>query len=297
MSIATPPPGPPAPPAPPTQNPTAQNPQPHDPGTPPVRESSRVVAIVVIVVGAVILLGAIGSSILGTWAAASVHTTSRAVEVTGVTELDVQVDAGDMRVEFADIDEAELEVRSAWGIDRWRLERDGGELAVASPDGWFNGWFGGWLGGNGNAVLRLPQSLEGMDADLGLAAGDLTVDGTFGELDLQVDAGRAEISGAADSVEARLSAGSAELELDDVGEAAVTVNAGSLEAAFSGRAPDELVAEVNAGSLRLVLPDGEYDVSSEVAAGSFDNRIGSVPGADNTIRVSVSAGEAVLRAQ
>jgi hypothetical protein len=202
-----------------------------------------------------------------------------------------------MRVEFADIDDAELEVRSAWGIDRWTLARDGDELMVASPNGWFNGWFGGWFGGNGSAVLRLPQSLEGMDADLGLAAGDLTVDGSFDELDLQVDAGSAEVSGSANSVEAHLSAGRAELVLDDVGEAQVTVNAGSLEAAFSGSAPDELVAEVNAGSLRLVVPDGEYDVSSEVAAGDFDNRIGSVPGAAHTIRVTVSAGDAVLRAQ
>lgn len=292
MSIATPPPAPPAPPAPPTHNPPTQNPP-----NQPASESSRVVAIVVIVVGAVILLGAIVSSVLGTWAAASVHTTSRTVAVDGVTELDVQVDAGDMRVEFADIDDAELEVRSAWGIDRWTLVRDGGELMVASPNGWFNGWFGGWFGGNGSAVLRLPQSLEGMDADLGLAAGDLTVDGSFDELDLQVDAGSAEVSGSANSVEAHLSAGRAELVLDDVGEAQVTVNAGSLEAAFSGSAPDELVAEVNAGSLRLVVPDGEYDVSSEVAAGDFDNRIGSVPGAAHTIRVTVSAGDAVLRAQ
>lgn len=292
MSIATPPPAPPAPPSPPTQNPPTQN-QPN----PPARESSRVVAIVVIVVGAVILLGAIVSSVLGTWAAASVHTTSRTVAVDGVTEMDVRVDAGDMRVEFADIDDAELEVRSSWGIDRWTLARDGGELVVSSPDGWFNGWFGGWLGGNSTAVLRLPQSLEGMDADLRLAAGDLTVDGSFDELDLQVDAGSAEVSGAANSVEAHLSAGRAELDLDDVGEAHVTVNAGSLEAAFSGSVPDELVAEVNAGSLRLVVPDGEYDVSSEVAAGDFDNRIGSVPGAAHTIRVTVSAGEAVLRAQ
>jgi len=292
MSIATPPPAPPAPPAPPTHNPPTQNPP-----NQPASESSRVVAIVVIVVGAVILLGAIVSSVLGTWAAASVHTTSRTVAVDGVTELDVQVDAGDMRVEFADIDDAELEVRSAWGIDRWTLARDGDELMVASPNGWFNGWFGGWFGGNGSAVLRLPQSLEGMDADLGLAAGDLTVDGSFDELDLQVDAGSAEVSGSANSVEAHLSAGRAELVLDDVGEAQVTVNAGSLEAAFSGSAPDELVAEVNAGSLRLVVPDGEYDVSSEVAAGDFDNRIGSVPGAAHTIRVTVSAGDAVLRAQ
>ena len=280
----------PPPPAPPVQE---------QPGTqkPGASGSSRVVAIVLFVVGAFVLLGAIISSALGTWAAASIHTTSRTLAVDGVTALDVQVDAGGIRVEFADIDEAELDVRSAWGIDRWTLDRQGDELVVASPSGWVNGWFGGWFGGNGNAVLRLPQSLEGVDADLGLAAGDLVVDGTFGELVLQVDAGRAEVSGAASAVDAQLSAGHAEVDLDDVGEASFMVNAGSLDAVFTGPEPREVVAEVNAGSLHLTVPEGEYDVSSDVAAGDFDNRIGSVPGAANTIRVSVSAGEAVLRAQ
>lgn len=278
------------PPAPPIQE------QP-SPSGPRASGSSRVVAILLFVVGAAVLLGAVVSSAFGTWAAGSVHTTSRSLAVDGVTDLDVQVDAGSIRVEFADVDEAELDVRSAWGIDRWTLDRKGDELVVASPGGWVNGWFGGWFGGNGDAVLRLPQSLEGMDADLGLAAGDLFVDGEFGGLDLQVDAGRADVAGSARSVEAHLSAGHAELDLADVEEASVTVSAGSLDAVFSGQEPREVVADVSAGSLHLTVPEGEYDVSSDVAAGDFDNRIGSVPGAANTIRISVSAGEAVLRAE
>lgn len=279
---------------PPPAQPTQDQPSPQGPGA---SGSSRVVAILLFVVGGFILLGAIISSALGTWAAASINTSSRTLAVDGVTDLDVQVDAGSIRIEFADVEDAELDVRSAWGIDRWTLDRDGDELVVASPSGWMNGWFGGWLGGNGNAVLRLPQALEGMDADLGLAAGDLTVDGEFGQLDLQVDAGRADISGAAGIVDAQLSAGHAEMDLADVDEAAITVSAGSLDAVLSGQEPREIVAEVNAGSLHLTVPEGEYEVNSDVAAGDFDNGIGSVPGASNTIRISVSAGEAVLRAQ
>ena len=178
-TIVTPPPAPPAP---------NQSARPSEPGRFP-SGASKVVAIVLIVLGGVVLLGAITSSVFGTIGAASTYTSSRALAVDGVTDLAVQVDAGSIRVEFADVDEAELDVRSSWGIDNWTLRRDGDQLVVASPSGWLNGWFGGWLGGNGSAVLRLPQALEGMDADLGLAAGDLTVDGDFGDLDLQVDAG------------------------------------------------------------------------------------------------------------
>ena len=154
----------------------------------------------------------------------------------------------------------------------------------------------------GSAATATPYSAcrsrsKGCDADLGLAAGDLFVDGEFGALDLQVDAGRADVSGSASTVEAHLSAGHAEMDLADVGEASLAVSAGSLDAVFAGQEPREIVADVSAGSLHLTVPEGEYDVSSDVAAGDFDNRIGSVPGASNTIRISVSAGEAVLRAE
>jgi len=53
---------------------------------------------------------------------------------------------------------------------------------------------------------------------------------------------------------------------------------------------------VSAGRLDIVVPEGEYDVTSDVSAGDFDNRVGSVPGADSTVDVSVSAGKVVLRA-
>jgi hypothetical protein len=54
---------------------------------------------------------------------------------------------------------------------------------------------------------------------------------------------------------------------------------------------------VSAGSLNLTVPDGEYNVTSEVSAGGFENKIGSSPDADSTVDVQVSAGQVVLRAR
>jgi hypothetical protein len=268
-------------------------------GGPTTRGSSRVVAIIVIVFGALVILGAMVSAVVGTIAAASIHTTTRTIDVSGVSDLDVDVAAGSLRVEFADVNAAELEVTSTWGADRWTLSTDDDELVVASPDGWFgDGWpFGGWIwGGTGDAVLRLPQSFEGADADLSLAAGEIVVDGSFGELGLDVGAGRATIGGSADSVDAQISAGAAELDLEDVDEADLSVSAGSMTAELTGAQPRQVELEVSSGSARVTVPEGDYDVASDVSAGDFDNRIGSVPGADSTIRVQVSAGQAVLRA-
>lgn len=267
---------------------TAEAPRPPDGG-------SRVVAIVIIVLGAIVLLGAMTSAVIGTIASASVHTSTRSLDAAGVEDLGIDAAAGTLRVEFTDVQEAELEVTSSWGAENWRFERDGDSLEMASPDrlGWF-GWRG-WFGdGGADAVLRLPSALEGLDADVSLAAGEFVTDGEFGELDLSLAAGSFDVSGSAQLLSADVSAGRGTLELDGVSEAELTVSAGSLDAVLTGSRPDVIDADVSAGTLRMTVPEGDYDVTSDVSAGEFDNGIGSTPGASSTIRVQVSAGQAVL---
>lgn len=263
----------------------------------PTRASSRVVAIILIAFGALVVLGAIVSAVVATIAAASVHTTVRTASAAGVDDLKVDVAAGSLRVVYADVSDAELEVTSTWGADRWTLRRDEDTLVVSTPDNWSN-WLGsGWMfGGTGDAVLRLPQSLAGTDADFSLAAGELTADGAFGDLTLDLGAGRATIDGSATSLDAQISAGAGDVDLEGVDEANLSVSAGSLTVALSGAQPSDVELDVSSGSARVTVPEGEYDVTSDVSAGNLDNGLGSTPGADSTIRVQVSAGQAVLRA-
>lgn len=266
---------------------------------PPPSNAPRVIAIVGIVIGALVILGAIGSAIAGTVISASIHTSTRTVAVAGATALDVDVSAGSLRIEYGGVQEAELTATSSWGADRWRFEQDGDRLVVATPDRW--GWFGLWMPWDGfgdhrsEAVLRLPASIEGADTELSLAAGDLVAEGAFGRLRLDVSAGSLVVSGSADSVEAEVSAGSGDLRLADVGVATLSVSAGALDAVFTGAAPRDVQADVSAGSLVLTVPGGEYDVTSDISFGDFDNRIGSTPGARHTIHVEASAGDITLR--
>lgn len=292
-TLNPPPPATPAGPPPvPGQNPPGGSPQ------RPPSSAGRVVAILAVVFGSLVIVGAIVSAVVGTIVSASVHTTNRTVEVAGVDRLDIDAAAGSLRVEFGSVREAELEVTSSWGADRWVLERDGGDLVVSSPRMWGPWWiFGGWFGGPGDAVLRLPQSLEGLDADITFSAGTLDVEGEFAELDLTMNAGRADIAGSAESLKADMNAGRADLELADVATANLIVNAGSLDAALTGSQPDEVTVDLSAGSLNLSVPQGDYVVTSDVSAGGFDNRIGSDPSASSTIHVEVSAGQVTLRSR
>ena len=214
MSTPMNPPTPPAPPAPParpsTARPSAAAPQPAE-----TRGASRVVAILTIALGGAIVLGAIGSAVFSTVAAASVRTESESIDVGGVRDLDVDVDAASLDIEFADVSEASLDVTSGAGVGAWTLERNGGTLVVATPHR-FGPW---WLfGGEVSATLTLPRELEGseLDASLDLSAGDLTVDGAFGDLDIEVGAGSLTVDGAAEAVSVDLSAGGADIDLADV---------------------------------------------------------------------------------
>lgn len=293
MTTMTPPP-PGAPVGPPPAGPT---------GAPqPSGSASRVVAILAIVLGSVLVLGAITSAVVGTVAAASVHSSTRTLAVGDVEELTADVAGGSLRVEFTSVDEAELEVTGVFGADRWRLEESDGALVVASPDRFGPWFFGDWFFGDGygrgsDAVLRLPSALQGLDADITLSAGEFTLDGRLGDLELDINAGRASVTGSADEASVSMQAGRGTIELSDVESAELTVNAGTLDVGLSGSRPDEVQVDVNAGSMNLTVPEGDYDVTSDVAAGGLDNRIGSSPGAASSIHVEVSAGQVTLQAR
>jgi hypothetical protein len=282
---------PPQPPLPPQQGaPTGQPTAPLPGGS----SSPRIIATVIGVVGALVIVGTLGSAAVSTAAAATTERSESSVDVAGVTALEAEIGAGDLRIEFADTDQARLDVSTSWGAERWTLERDGDTLRVASPDRWWMGWS---FGERSEAVLTLPDTLRNIDADLSLDAGELRVtDGDFAELDVDLGAGSVEVTGSADTVDATVTAGRADLELSDVREAELSVAAGEMDAVLTGAQPRSLSIDVSAGRLTATVPDGEYDITSEVSAGDFENGLGSSPGAGSTVEVTVSAGQAVLRA-
>jgi hypothetical protein len=262
-------------------------------GTP--RPSARVVSLLTVALGAGVAIVVAGGAVFSGIASAVVRTESRTIDARGIAELDVDISAGSLEVVFGDVDEATLEVTSGGGAERWVLERDGDELVVASPE-WMLG--AGWIfGGSGRATLTLPQALERtvLDAQLSLAAGDLEATGNFGDLDIEMGAGDATVLGTARDLSADVSAGRADLELAGVVEAELTLSAGQLDARLTGDAPDQVQIDVSAGSLDLTLPEGTYDVASNVSAGTVDNRLDTSPRAAHRVVVEVSAGQVVLR--
>lgn len=273
-----------------TENPAATT-------APPRSSGRRPILIATAVVGGLALLGAGGT---GAFAAVSDLTRSDSastLDVTGVTSLDLEVGASDVTVEFSDVDQAELVVTGGRG-GQWRLDRDDDELVVRSPQSFFGWSFGNWFGNEETVVLTLPEELQSsrFDADLSLSAGSLDIDGEFGTLSVEVGAGALTVSGSASTVDADVNAGRAEIDLENVDDADLTVAAGRLMADFTGTAPDSVILDVSAGTLELTVPDESYDVRSEVSAGSFDNRLDVSTTSRHSIVATVSAGSATVEA-
>lgn len=292
------PPVPPVPPAPPTGPEDGPGPVPENspnPASQPASQSARVVAILTASLGGVIALALIGTTVISTIASASVRTETQVVDATGIDELDVDVAAGSFRIDFADVDDATLDVTGGWAGGGWTLERDEDELIVSAPDWSFGG---AWLfGGDVRATLTLPRELENavLDAQFSVAAGDLEASGRFGELEVELGAGEVNVSGEAREVSADISAGRAELDLSGVQSADLTVSAGQLDGRFDGSQPQLVEVNVSAGSLDLALPEGDYDVTSNVSAGQLDNRLDTSASASNRVAVELSAGQVILR--
>ncbi|MCS3443049.1 DUF4097 domain-containing protein [Microbacterium phyllosphaerae] len=259
------------------------------------------VMIFTAVVGGMALIGSGATAAVaatGSLVAASTEGTDSVLseDASGIQRIDLDVDAGNMRIEFGDVDDAELAVTNSRG-PAWTLERDGDSLVVRSPEFEFGWWFGSWFGDDQSAVLTLPESLRdgALDADLTLDAGSLDVVGDFGALDITVNAGAVDLEGAATGLSIDMSAGRADAVLDGVDRADLSVSAGDLNVELTGRAPSQTTIDVSAGSLDLTVPDESYTITQDVSAGSLDAKVDQASGARRTIDVSLSAGSVTIR--
>ncbi len=246
--------------------------------------------------GVLVLLGVLLQGVLGgiRWFSSASDTKTAAMQ--GVTALEIEATGGAFTLQYGDVDEATLDVV---GSQPWTMKAVGNTLTVEPSQAvWVDFCFIICNRNGGTVTLTLPKQFESqaLDADIVVTAGEFTAHGTFGLLDLEASAGRIDVSGAARTLEAEIGAGWIELDLENVQTAEFDVNAGRMNATLTGTAPKNVAIDVNAGSLELTLPPAAYQVSSNIAAGSFDNQLTATPGgAASVIEVNVSAGSVVVR--
>ena len=272
--------------------------QPPLPDPEPKRSSAtKPLMIVLAVIGGIALVIAIATTIFSSALGLSRGSATLTADASGVTALDVDANAAQFTLEFAEVNEAILEA-SGVSAERWELTRSDTTLEVDAPSRW---WHWGWFGNNGSShvTLTLPTELNdgSLNADLDVDAGQLTATGSFDQLALELNAGEARVDGAARTLDAQVNAGEATLMIADAEETNFEVAAGRLTAELTGSAPTTTQIDVSAGQLDLTLPNETYAVTSDVAAGNLDNRLDTGSDSQYQIDVDLAAGEAKLHPQ
>ncbi|WP_315209473.1 DUF4097 family beta strand repeat-containing protein [Actinomyces massiliensis] len=267
-------------------------PEPQDGSATPRRRWSPFTWLGVVLLATAVILGFLGA-FLTTMRVRSYDPVSVAAD--GMTNLDVDVDSGDLAVACGPSESFVLTQKNV--TDRWHMDAEGGTVRVwQEPD---NNWLPQiWFFGKPaeKAALEIPQSLceQSLTADLSVDAGSLDVKADVDGATVDVRAGSLSLAGAANAVTANVAAGSADLNIDDAEQVAVEVSSGSVEGAFT-QVPEQLTADVGAGSASLALPAGNYTVNSNAEAGSVSNNLtidSSAPA--GAIDVSVDAGSVSL---
>ncbi len=262
------------------------------------KQSSRTIAIVASVVGGVVLLGVGATAAVATFGSMNASNSggTQSLDVSGITGIEVESNAADFELVFADVSEAQLDV-SGNSTYRWEMSVEDGDLVIDSKRGFFDFCIGWCNMGEQQVTLTLPNELDSgkLDAELQLNAGTLNASGSWNDLAIEVAAGALEFDGSANSLDTSVSAGRAILNVEGARTADLEIAAGQLIAELTGRTPDEVSVDVSAGKLELTVPADVYDVRSDVSAGSLDNRLDTSSRSSHRIEVSVSAGSAVLR--
>ena len=267
-------------------------PEPQDGSATPRRRWSPFTWLGVVLLATAVILGFLGA-FLTTMRVRSYDPVSVAAD--GMTNLDVDVDSGDLAVACGPSESFVLTQKNV--TDRWHMDAEGGTVRVwQEPD---NNWLPQiWFFGKPaeKAALEIPQSLceQSLTADLSVDAGSLDVKADVDGATVDVRAGSLSLAGAANAVTANVAAGSADLNIDDAEQVAVEVSSGSVEGAFT-QVPEQLTADIGAGSASLALPAGNYTVNSKAEDGSVSNNLtidSSAPA--GVIEVSVDAGSVSL---
>lgn len=277
---------------------TSHKPTPTPDPQPPRSPAAKPIMVLIAVLGGLILLVVAVTTGFSSAVNFTRGTSTMTADTTGITDLDVDASASQFNLEFADVNEATLQTDGV-NAEKWRLDRNDDQLVVQAPNRWLGWCFINCAPDEQQVTLQLPAELNdgSLNVDLELAAGRLVADGDFEHLGVEVGAGEANINGSADQLEAQLNAGSANLNLGDVQTADLEVSAGRLITDLTGDAPENINAEVSAGRLELTVPETEYAVNSDVAAGNLDNQLQTHPTSNHQIDIELSAGNAVLESQ
>lgn len=244
-------------------------------------------------IGIVVLLLALG---LNGWSfTPNYEMTDYTAETTEIATVELQFNAGKLKTEFYDGEYITVKYPKIENF-KTNIIVENGAFKFSGPNKlhWYSfplGW-----GKLPETTIKLPKSST-FNLDLQVNAGAVDIaQGTYGTVKIQLNAGAITVNGETEcsAFNCTVNAGSATIDnMNCSGLFDCNVNAGSIT--VKNLICDNIVTEVNAGSLKLKI-DGkkaDYTITVDKSAGSCDvvNQTGT---GGKTLKVDVSAGSVTV---
>lgn len=272
---------------------------PHEPDRAP--GNSKTLRNVLLVVGSVALALIITVTTVEVIASLNREDTSGTFDITAaINDIEIDTTVADVEISFGAVDSPE--VTFAQGSTNLRMDYrvDGDELniRVERPGwGWWRGLFGGFDLGNGaRLTVTLPQEDSGKNIELGVesTAGNVQVDGDFGDTEISTTAGDLWMSGSTHDLTIDTTAGDVRLDgLAVNGELRRDGTAGDTVMDLTVL-PDSIDLTSTAGDVTVMLPVGSYRIETDVTAGSVEQNVSSDQNATRVYQFETTAGNITL---
>ena len=209
--------------------------------------------------------------------------------------------AADVTVEYDDVDDAVVEFEQGDSLRSVRFEHEvrSGVLEIEIRDrGWFP-WDWSFGGEGSELTVTLPESLASTPVGLSVdsTAGNIVVEGEFGDVDVATTAGNLELTGGATALTLESTAGNVEVldyELEGDLRSESTAGNGTFDLTA---VPSSVRISSTAGNIDFTVPTGSYRVETDVAAGAVSSQLSSDADASSVFSFETTAGNIDLRAR
>lgn len=202
--------------------------------------------------------------------------------------LDLNLSAGNMKVEFYDGDCVEITYPTAYN-EGYTVTEASGKITVKPRDGIRIHWI--WWRKIPDVTVKIPQG-KVMDMQLEVSAGNVTVaEGEYGKLSVHLSAGNVTAGKVkCGDFKANLSAGTFKMDSIESPRAEIDLSAGT--ATLNRIACDDISVDLSAGSAYLTVlgAKADYNITVDKSAGSCN--VSNQHNAQNSksIDIDLSAG-------
>ena len=249
--------------------------------------------------GSILVIALLAYLVVAVASAANRTDASREVTVdTGFDTVSITAEVADVTLAFGDVDETVVAFEQH-GANRdmsFEAESTSGTLTVAVAEHGTVPWFFGDVSESPLLIVTLPVALagEGLTVELETDAGDVVLDGDFGEVDVVTTVGDLRIDGSAERLGVETTVGDVTIGAITVtGDASIATSAGEVDATLAA-VPSRLDIITNVGNVDLTLPAGEYRIDTSTNTGDVTIDAPNTPDSDTIVNVETTVGDITI---